>query len=344
MQEIGKAYPATASRIDAYKQIRKFTKDVLILHGTADDIVPLKYSKHAYNEYMAERENNSEKHSVEFEIIKDGAHGFSKKHDKIAMQHVRNFLSKHNHKKCHKKRRNPVKRFFASIFKTIFFLIAVIALWCVFSAFHKKDSLSLLPANHSIYVNTESLWETIDPVIDLQATDILLSNPEMAPLRGAVVSFRKSSLRSSKLVSVIASRAVDAGFYMEQNQQNLVAVIDMGTFSAITRLAKFVVPYVNVEGLSLVQEDDSYRIEYATKTDTYYIRPFYNTVIISSNLDLMKKACEADNKNDYTKEELSLLKTKIKEPLKIVLDARNLLAQMTSETPGFDKIQNTFVL
>ncbi|MBR5867358.1 MAG: hypothetical protein IKZ04_05550, partial [Spirochaetaceae bacterium] len=54
----------------------------------------------------------------------------------------------------------------------------------------------------------------------------------------------------------------------------------------------------------------------------------------------MKKACEADNKNDYTKEELSLLKTKIKEPLKIVLDARNLLAQMTSETPGFDKIQN----
>ncbi|MBR5866292.1 MAG: alpha/beta hydrolase, partial [Spirochaetaceae bacterium] len=266
--EIGKAYPATASRIDAYKQIRKFTKDVLILHGTADDIVPLKYSKHAYNEYMAERENNSEKHSVEFEIIKDGAHGFSKKHDKIAMQHVRNFLSKHNHKKCHKKRRNPVKRFFASIFKTIFFLIAVIALWCVFSAFHKKDSLSLLPANHSIYVNTESLWETIDPVIDLQATDILLSNPEMAPLRGAVVSFRKSSLRSSKLVSVIASRAVDAGFYMEQNQQNLVAVIDMGTFSAITRLAKFVVPYVNVEGLSLVQEDDSYRIEYATKTDT----------------------------------------------------------------------------
>ncbi len=342
--KIGKDYPASAAKIDAYKEIKKFTKDVLILHGTADSIVPLKYSKHAYNEYIQERQNACEKHPVEFEIIKNGKHGFSKKHDKIAIQHVKKFLEKshhnHHHKHCHKKRRNPITRFFSAIFKTIFFLIAVIAIWCLFSVLHKKDSLSLLPNNYSIYANADSIWEAVDPVIDLQAADILLSKPEMAPLRGALVSFRKSPLRSSKITSVIASRPLDVGIYMEENEQNIVAVVDMGVFSAITRLSRFVVPYINVKGLSFVQEDDFYSFEYATKTDKYFIKPYRNTVLFSTNYDYLKKACEGNNKSGYTSEEIALLKTKTKEPVKIIVDAKKLLTKITSQTPGFEKVPN----
>ena len=100
------------------------------------------------------------------------------------------------------KKRNPFLSFVKGFFILLLSLLLILGLWCGFSALHKKPSISLLPSNFSVYVHTDSIWEALNPIIDLQVADVILSTPEMAQLREAFVSFRQSPLRSKKYVEV----------------------------------------------------------------------------------------------------------------------------------------------
>ena len=55
---------------DLYAQAEKFTKDVLLIHGDADPVVPIQYSEHLRDELA----------SVEYHVIKDGVHSFQGEH------------------------------------------------------------------------------------------------------------------------------------------------------------------------------------------------------------------------------------------------------------------------
>lgn len=50
------------------------------------------YIKKAYDTYMEETESKEIDRSVIFHKIENGGHGFSKKHDVIAMEHIEHFL------------------------------------------------------------------------------------------------------------------------------------------------------------------------------------------------------------------------------------------------------------
>ena len=63
----------------------------MIVHGTKDKIVNMKYIERAYQTYLKENADNSTQSKVVLKIIDGGKHMFSKKHDKIAMEYVRNF-------------------------------------------------------------------------------------------------------------------------------------------------------------------------------------------------------------------------------------------------------------
>lgn len=67
---------------DLYTQAEKFTKDVLLIHGDADPVVPIQYSEHLRDELA----------SVEYHVIKDGVHSFQGKHFEQAMGYVKDFL------------------------------------------------------------------------------------------------------------------------------------------------------------------------------------------------------------------------------------------------------------
>lgn len=110
--KLGRCYVSDVIEMNPYEEIKDFAGDVLIVHGTKDDIVKLEYSQKAYETYLGsekylgssvivEQEENSEAvrndeladRRVVFEIIEDGRHGFSKKHDKIAIEMIRRFAS-----------------------------------------------------------------------------------------------------------------------------------------------------------------------------------------------------------------------------------------------------------
>ena len=49
--DLGRDFAATARDFDIYEKMAEFTKPVMIFHGTADDIVPISYSKRASETY-----------------------------------------------------------------------------------------------------------------------------------------------------------------------------------------------------------------------------------------------------------------------------------------------------
>ena len=81
--KLGQCYVADVIGMDPYEEIKPYRGPVLIVHGTKDGIVKLDYSRRAQRAYP----------NAKLHIIEGGAHGFSKKHDAIAIAHLRRFLS-----------------------------------------------------------------------------------------------------------------------------------------------------------------------------------------------------------------------------------------------------------
>lgn len=81
--KLGRCYVADVIGMDPYEEIKSFRGPVLIVHGTKDSIVKLDYSRQAQRAYP----------NAKLHIIEGGTHGFGKKHDAIAIAHLKRFLS-----------------------------------------------------------------------------------------------------------------------------------------------------------------------------------------------------------------------------------------------------------
>lgn len=90
--KLGKCYVEDVINLDPYLETKEFQGDILIIHGTKDRIVNMDYIKKAYDTYMEETKSKRIDRSVIFHKIENGGHGFSKKHDVIAMEHIEHFL------------------------------------------------------------------------------------------------------------------------------------------------------------------------------------------------------------------------------------------------------------
>ena len=80
---VGKTYFEKLLDYDIYDEIASYDKDVLIIHGDKDDIVPLSYSKKAVEVYS----------SANLEVIEGAGHGFYDDDFEEAMQYIENYLN-----------------------------------------------------------------------------------------------------------------------------------------------------------------------------------------------------------------------------------------------------------
>lgn len=64
---------------------------MLIVHGTNDNIVHPDYAQRAFEAYF---KRSAPKALVHLEMIEGGSHGFSKKHDTLALEKLDRFLKK----------------------------------------------------------------------------------------------------------------------------------------------------------------------------------------------------------------------------------------------------------
>lgn len=84
---VGKTYFEKLPDYDVYKDIRAYDKDVLLIHGDADGIVPLSYSEKAVQEYSY----------AELKVINGAGHGFYGQEKDAAVSYMLDYLD--NHKK-----------------------------------------------------------------------------------------------------------------------------------------------------------------------------------------------------------------------------------------------------
>lgn len=79
--KLGKCYPADVMDMDPVAAISSYAGPVLIIHGTKDKIVDYAYSRKAAAAYPNAR----------LVTIENGAHGFTGKHDEIAIDALKEF-------------------------------------------------------------------------------------------------------------------------------------------------------------------------------------------------------------------------------------------------------------
>lgn len=88
--KLGRVYPESVMGMDAFAEISPYASPVLLVHGTADSIVDVSYSKRAYEAYAgAHPQTPPEKRLV---LIEGGGHGFSGAHDRQATAALERFL------------------------------------------------------------------------------------------------------------------------------------------------------------------------------------------------------------------------------------------------------------
>ncbi len=90
--KLGKCYVKDVIDLDPYLEICKFQGDILIVHGTKDRIVNIKYAEQAYDVYLKKTKQSNLTRIVSFHKIEGGGHGFSKKHDAAAIGYLERFL------------------------------------------------------------------------------------------------------------------------------------------------------------------------------------------------------------------------------------------------------------
>lgn len=83
--KLGRCYVSDVINMGPYEEIEGYQGNILLVHGTKDRIVNMDYSRRAYDMYTAGGAN------IEYRTIEGGAHGFSKKHDVIALEMLKQF-------------------------------------------------------------------------------------------------------------------------------------------------------------------------------------------------------------------------------------------------------------
>lgn len=231
--------------------------------------------------------------------------------------------------KKNKKKRNPAGLFFKLVFMLILIVLLVAAAWCIFAVFNRKSALSAVSRNYMILVHSDSAFDTVNPLLDLQAADVFLSMPEFSKYRKSFMAARSSPLRENKIVKFALSRPVDLALYGSSDKQNYLAVVNLGIFSAATRLADFIVPRFNVPGLSVVHSDLINCYLYEKDGFSIYLKPVKNLLLASDSLEILLTASAAKNDSLYTNEQLKMLSANSGNSLKIVADARQLAENFT---------------
>lgn len=87
--KLGRHYVTDVLDMDPYVEITPYPGPVLIVHGTNDNIVHPDYARRAYKAYS---KRSSPDALVRLEMIEGGGHGFSRKHDSLALEKLDGFL------------------------------------------------------------------------------------------------------------------------------------------------------------------------------------------------------------------------------------------------------------
>ncbi|MCQ2584254.1 MAG: hypothetical protein MJ185_01585 [Treponema sp.] len=221
-----------------------------------------------------------------------------------------------------KKKKNPVVKLLLGIVYFILIVVLILALWLGVNFCIRADISDSVPDGFSVHLRTDSVWDSVNPLFDLQAADILLSEPGLASVKPVLIDFRQSGLRTNKIVNLVLSRRLD--FMLYENNEFL-AVLDTGILSGIVKFAPVYLNFKPVENLSIVKNDGTTYFEYGIEDTVFYAMIRKNLVIASSSKALFEKVMAGGNSQSLSNAKKESFSGKLASSFAVTADSRKVL-------------------
>lgn len=219
-------------------------------------------------------------------------------------------------------------------FTLLFVLLVVVLIWFTFCFFDRIKSIDALPPDYAVYLRTDSVWDAAEPLLDLDATLIAMTSPELQKYRESYLQIKKSKLRTNFFVKTALSRRVDAAVYSYEENGSaapaVIAVLDAGILSGALRLSPFIIPHIKPLAKNLELASNRHGNIYQLKSSGFFVIK-KNLIIFSTNKNLLEQAMTYSNSSLYKAEEFAAVNAKLKEPMRIFANGQNLLKLFTEK-------------
>lgn len=238
-----------------------------------------------------------------------------------------------------KKKKSLLVTLIISLSFFIILLILFSAGWVIFCLIDTIDPSDSIPENFNLYLQSDSLWDSVEPLLDLQAADVFLSDPKFSDLRGTFLGIRASELRANSLVKNILSRRVDVVMYStKENKSQFFAVVKMDVLSSISRIASFAVPFLKIQNLAYVSSASYSYFEYRAGDTTVYIKPYKNLLLISLDRNIMKKSVDMLIEKRGNEKAHDLFLDQNEKSIRIAIDAGCMMQFLPQDNPLINKL------
>ena len=217
-------------------------------------------------------------------------------------------------------------------FELILALLLIALLWFTFCFFDRVKQADVLPPDYAVYLRTDSVWETAEPLLDLDATLIAMTSPELQKYRDTYLNLKSSKLRKNFFVKQALKRRLDAAIYSSEDEDSpaVIAVLDAGFLSGAVRLLPYAVPHIKALSTKLEMASNRHGSFYQYKDSTFIVFK-KNLIIVSTNRKALEEAMTYSNSPLYQKKELEAVNSKLKEPLRCLANGKNLLKLIAGE-------------
>lgn len=238
-------------------------------------------------------------------------------------------------KKEKKKRPLWVKILFFP-FRLLAVLLVVILLWFAWCYFDRIKPIDALPPDFAVYLRTDSVWQNAEPLLDLDATLIAMTSPELQKYRDTFLKLKKSKLRKNKFVKLALSRRVDASVYgfEEGEKAGAVLVLDAGFLAGALRLSPWYLPKNKKLAKKLEIATNRHGAFYQLQEAGCFVIK-KNLLVFSTSRELLEEAMTWSNSGVYKSAELEAVNEKLTDPVRILANSQKLLAKASGSLQNY---------
>ena len=221
-------------------------------------------------------------------------------------------------------------------FELILAVLIILLIWFTFCFFNRTKSIDALPPEYAVYVRTDSIFHNVDPLLDLDATLIAMTDTGLQKFREPYLNIKKSKLRKNFFVKMALKRRLDVAVYEPDQSNNsntapVVAILDAGFLSGATRLAPYIIPHIKQLSDKVELCSNNFGQFYKFQ-EAGYFAIHKNLVIYTTSRERMFSAMTFKNRSLYNPQELETMEADLKEPLRILADTENIINLLSDNT------------
>lgn len=237
-----------------------------------------------------------------------------------------------------------MKKILAILLKTLLGILAVCVLGAVVLVVawlvRREDPTSFLPDRYVAYVQVPSLRGIYDHWLTLEAADVVLARPELAPYHGAVMDARGLALTRAPVLRTLLDVRADV---MLLPEGKFLAVLDIGWRGILTPLARFLGPLLKVKGFSFINDAGLPMYRYAAGATTIHAALANNVVIVSIDADTVKEALARRDSHTglaarASRELLDRIRLRSSTAVRVLVDTQGISKDLLGATPFGAKV------